>query len=156
MLPVDYDPTKDHVYMSAEMLEYFRLKLIEWRKDILRESGATRQTLAEGGNTQHADANDRATVETDRSFELRARDRQRKLITKINEALNLIASKEYGYCEDTGEPIGVERLMARPMTTRTVEAQERWERIERIRSEGGTFYESIGPAGKVLRTTRFP
>jgi DnaK suppressor protein len=126
-----YRPTDDEPFMSPAQKEYFRTKLVNWKEDIIRQ---TRQTI-EGlntGPTQHADIADRATSETDRALELRARDRQRKLVAKINAALARIEDGSYGYCEETGEPISLRRLDARPIATLSIEAQERHERRERV------------------------
>jgi len=120
--------------MSDMHKAYFRKRLLEWKDEILRQ---TRETLAilHEDSTQHADLADRATSETDRATELRTRDRQRKLIAKIDAALGRIEDGSYGYCEDTGEPIGLKRLDARPIATLSVEAQERHERRERVYRE---------------------
>ncbi|WP_340647319.1 RNA polymerase-binding protein DksA [Phenylobacterium sp.] len=126
-----YHPSEDEPFMNERQLEYFKKKLQAWKDDILRES---RETLVhlQSETENHPDLADRATSETDRSLELRTRDRQRKLISKIDEALRRIADGSYGYCEDTGEPIGVARLDARPTATLSLEAQERHERRERV------------------------
>jgi len=116
--------------MNPTMVEYFRRKLLAWRAELLRESEETLQDLQQGG-MQEADIADRASAETDRSLELRTRDRERKLISKIDAALGRIEDGSYGYCEETGEPIGVRRLEARPIATLSLEAQERHERLER-------------------------
>ena len=116
--------------MNERQREYFRAKLLTWKDEILRESKLTLQALQEE-NVNHPDLADRASSETDRAIELRARDRQRKLISKIDEALRRIEDGTYGYCEETGEPIGVARLEARPIATLSLEAQERHERMER-------------------------
>jgi DnaK suppressor protein len=131
VLPSDYRPSETEPFMNPMHQVYFRDKLMAWKEDIIRQ---TRQTL-EGLNTaseQHADVADRATSETDRSLELRARDRQRKLVSKINSALARIEDGSYGYCEETGEPISLRRLEARPIATLSLEAQERHERRERV------------------------
>ena len=127
----DYRPTEDEEFMNERQLEYFKQKLLNWKEDILRES---RETLVhlQSETENHPDLADRATSETDRALELRTRDRQRKLISKIDEAIRRIEDKSYGYCEDTGEPIGVARLEARPIATLSLEAQERHERRERV------------------------
>ena len=117
--------------MNDRQREYFRAKLLAWKDEILRESRITLQTLQEE-NVNHPDLADRASSETDRAIELRARDRQRKLISKIDAALHRIETGEYGFCEVSGEPISLARLEARPIATMTVEAQERHERQERI------------------------
>ncbi|WP_375143802.1 RNA polymerase-binding protein DksA [Acuticoccus sp. MNP-M23] len=126
-----YRPTEDEPFMNAEQQEYFRNKLLSWRSDILRESKYTLEQLAER-ERNHPDLADRATSESDHAIELRARDRQRKLIAKIDAALSRIEDGSYGYCEESGEPIGVRRLDARPVATLSIEAQERHERRERI------------------------
>ena len=117
--------------MNERQRVYFRRKLIAWKDDILRESRETLQTLQEE-NQNHPDLADRASSETDRAIELRARDRQRKLIAKIDAALERVEDKVYGYCEETGEPISLKRLEARPIATLSLEAQERHERRERV------------------------
>lgn len=129
-LSPDYRPSADEDFMNARQQEYFRQKLLQWRNELLRESGDTLASLSEGG-IHEADLADRATVETDRAFELRTRDRARKLIIKINQALERIEDGSYGYCEETGEPIGLLRLEARPIATLSIEAQERHERHEK-------------------------
>ncbi|GAB6967133.1 RNA polymerase-binding protein DksA [Komagataeibacter kakiaceti JCM 25156] len=130
-LPPDYRPSEDEEFMNPQQVEYFRLKLLKWRTDLLKEADETLASLSEGG-IHEADITDRASVETDRALELRTRDRARKLISKINQALQRIESGTYGYCEETGEPIGLKRLEARPIATLSIEAQERHERMERI------------------------
>lgn len=127
----EYRPSEDEEFMNERQLEYFKQKLISWKEDILRES---RETLVhlQAETENHPDIADRATSETDRALELRTRDRQRKLISKIDEALRRIEDGSYGYCEETGEPIGVARLDARPIATLSLEAQERHERRERV------------------------
>ena len=127
----DYRPSEDEEFMNERQLEYFKQKLLNWKEDILRES---RETLVhlQSETENHPDLADRATSETDRALELRTRDRQRKLISKIDEAIRRIEDGSYGYCEDTGEPIGVARLEARPIATLSLEAQERHERRERV------------------------
>ena len=130
-LPPDYRPSSDEEFMNPLQLEYFRQKLMRWRGELLREAGETLHSLGEGGIAE-ADLTDRASVETDRALELRTRDRARKLISKIDQALERIENGTYGYCEETGEPIGLKRLEARPIATLSIEAQERHERMERI------------------------
>lgn len=125
-----YTPAEDEVFMNERQREYFRRKLIAWKEDILRESHETLIVL-QNENENHPDLADRASFETDRSIELRARDRQRKLIAKIDAALARLDDGTYGYCEETGEPIGLKRLDARPIATLSIEAQERHERRER-------------------------
>ncbi len=126
-----YRPSEKEPFMNERQREYFRAKLLAWREDILKESKETLQHLQEE-NQNHPDIADRASSETDRAIELRARDRQRKLIAKIDEALTRIDDGTYGYCEETGEPISLRRLEARPIATLSVEAQERHERRERV------------------------
>jgi DnaK suppressor protein len=130
-LPHDYRPSEDEEFMNPLQAEYFRRKLIRWQDDLLREANGTLASLSEGG-IMEADITDRASVETDRALELRTRDRARKLISKIDQALQRIESGSYGFCEDTGEPIGLRRLEARPIATLSIEAQERHERMERV------------------------
>jgi len=127
----DYRPSEDEEFMNERQLEYFRQKLLNWREDILRESRETLSHL-QSETENHPDLADRASSETDRALELRTRDRQRKLIAKIDEALRRIEEGVYGYCEETGEPIGLARLDARPIATFSLEAQERHERRERV------------------------
>ena len=127
----DYVPSPDEEYMNARQTEYFRNLLIEWKQSILAASKGTLQQLQDGP-MREPDLTDRASSETDWSIELRTRDRQRKLIAKIDAALRRIDENEYGYCEVTGEPIGIGRLIARPIATMTVEAQEQHERREKI------------------------
>jgi DnaK suppressor protein len=134
-LPQDYRPGEDEEFMDARQSEYFRQKLIRWRNELLREADGTLASLSEGG-IHEADITDRASVETDRALELRTRDRARKLISKIDQALLRIEGGTYGYCEDTGEPIGLRRLEARPIATLSIEAQERHERMERVHRDG--------------------
>ncbi|HVV60427.1 MAG TPA: RNA polymerase-binding protein DksA [Pseudolabrys sp.] len=126
-----YRPTDKEPFMNERQREYFRAKLLSWREDILKEAKETLLHLQEE-NQNHPDLADRASSETDRAIELRARDRQRKLISKIDEALGRIEDGTYGYCEETGEPISLRRLEARPIATLSVEAQERHERRERV------------------------
>jgi DnaK suppressor protein len=130
-IEVGYRPTEDEVFMSERQRTYFRRKLIDWRDELLRESRETLSNL-QSENENHPDIADRASSETDRAIELRARDRQRKLIAKINAALSRLDDGSYGYCEETGDPIGLRRLDARPIATLSVEAQERHERRERV------------------------
>ncbi|MGI9386606.1 MAG: RNA polymerase-binding protein DksA [Methyloligellaceae bacterium] len=127
----DYRPSDDESFMNAQQREYFRAKLLAWKDEILRSTRETRVTL-QNESSQHPDLADRASSETVKALELRARDRQRKLITKIDAALLRIDDGTYGYCEETGEPIGLKRLDARPIATLSVEAQERHERRERV------------------------
>ena len=127
----DYAPSDDDEYMSPQQLNYFRVLLLEWKKSILSASEFTLQSLQDGP-IREPDLNDRASSETDWGIELRTRDRQRKLIAKIDSALRRIDEGEYGWCEVTGEPIGINRLIARPIATMTVEAQQAHERREKI------------------------
>lgn len=133
-LPDDYRPTEDEPFMSDRQLAYFRAKLLRWKADLAAESQATLNTLKEGP-IQEPDQTDRASSETDWALELRTRDRQRKLISKIDAALRRIDTGDYGYCEISGEPISLGRLEARPIATMTLEAQERHEREERVSRE---------------------
>ena len=134
ILPPNYRPSEDEEFMSPLQLEYFRQKLLRWRAELLAESSETLQHLKEESLSE-PDIADRATLETDRFTELRTRDRERKLISKIDEALQRIEDGTYGYCEETDEPIGVRRLDARPIATLSLEAQERHERLERTHRE---------------------
>jgi DnaK suppressor protein len=127
----EYRPSEEEPFMNERQREYFRQKLIRWRDDILRESRETVQHL-QNESENHPDLADRASSETDRAIELRARDRQRKLIAKIDAALHRIEEGTYGFCEETGEPISIRRLEARPIATLSIEAQERHERRERV------------------------
>ena len=127
----DYAPSEDEEYMSLQQLDYFRVLLLEWKKSILSAAENTLQLLQDGP-IREPDLNDRASSETDWGIELRTRDRQRKLIAKIDAALRRIDEGEYGWCEVTGEPIGINRLIARPIATMTVEAQQAHERREKI------------------------
>lgn len=130
-LPEDYRPAEDEPFMNERQLEYFRRKLLSWKHDLLEESRLTVETLQDG-TRNIPDVADRASEETDRALELRTRDRQRKLIAKIDSALRRIEEGEYGYCEVTGEPISLKRLDARPIATMSLEAQERHERREKV------------------------
>ncbi len=134
ILPPDYRPSNDEEYMNEFQVEYFRRKLMEWKKSLLAQSQDTLDELRQGGLNQ-PDELDRASMETDKALDLRTKDRARKLISKINDALKRIEDGTYGYCEETGEPIGVERLEARPVATLSIEAQERHERMEKTYSE---------------------
>ena len=134
VLPPDYKPSVEEEYMNEKQLEYFRQKLQAWKEELLKESEYTLQDLKET-SLQEADPNDRASSETDQFLELRTRDRMRKLIKKIDSALKRIADGTYGYCEETGEPIGLGRLEARPVTTLCIEAQERHERNEKTHTD---------------------
>jgi DnaK suppressor protein len=126
-----YRPSDKEPFMNERQRDYFRARLLTWREEILKEAKETLLHLQEE-NQNHPDLADRASSETDRAIELRARDRQRKLIAKIDEALGRIDDGSYGYCEETGEPIALRRLEARPIATLSVEAQERHERRERV------------------------
>jgi len=127
----DYRPSDEESFMNERQREYFRKKLLAWKDEILRESRETLNHLQEESQN-HPDLADRASSETDRAIELRARDRQRKLISKIDAAMKRIDDGTYGYCEETGEPISLKRLDARPIATLSIEAQERHERRERV------------------------
>jgi DnaK suppressor protein len=127
----EYRPTEDEPYMNEQQREYFRRKLLAWRDEILRGSTQTLRQLKEEDN-RLADMSDWASFETERNFQLRARDRERKLLSKIDDALRRIEDGSYGYCEETQEPIGLKRLEARPIATLSIEAQERHERREKI------------------------
>jgi DnaK suppressor protein len=129
-LPANYHPNEKEPFMNARQREYFRRKLLAWKDELLKPSSETLRHL-QTESLQEPDIADRATTETDRSVELRARDRERKLISKIDAALRRIEEGTYGYCEETNEPIGLKRLMARPIATLSIEAQERHERLER-------------------------
>ena len=129
-LSPDYKPSAHEEYMGPLQLEYFRRKLVDWKNELLGESEETLQQLQEEDHNE-PDIADRATTETNRALELRTRDRARKLILKIDAALSRIEDGSYGYCEKTGEPIGLARLEARPIATLTLEAQERHERLEK-------------------------
>jgi DnaK suppressor protein len=124
-------PTEDETFMNERQRDYFRRKLLAWKNDLLKEANATLQLLQDDNQNQ-PDFTDRASSETDLAIELRARDRQRKLITKIDAALRRIEDGTYGYCEETGEPISIQRLEARPIATMSIEAQERRERFDRF------------------------
>ena len=129
-LPPDYRPSEDEEFMNSMQLEYFRQKLLRWRAELLAESTETLQHLKDESLLK-PDLTDRASLETDRAIELRTRDRERKLISKIDSALGRIEDGSYGFCEETDEPIGLRRLEARPIATLSLEAQERHERMER-------------------------
>ncbi|MEZ0223215.1 MAG: RNA polymerase-binding protein DksA [Alphaproteobacteria bacterium] len=134
ILPPDYRPSEKEKFMNPVMLEYFRQKLIRWRAELLLESNETIKEMQED-NLQKPDIADRASAETDHALELRTRDRERKLISKINAALEKIDEGNYGFCEETGEPISIARLEARPIATLSLEAQERHERKERTQRD---------------------
>ena len=131
LIDLDYRPTEDEPFMNERQKSYFRSKLIAWRNDILREARETLEVLQQE-NANHPDLADRASSETDRAIELRARDRQRKLISKIDSAISRIDEGTYGFCEETGDPISLKRLDARPIATLSIEAQERHERREKV------------------------
>ena len=131
ILDADYKPSDDEPFMNDRQREYFRGKLLAWKEEILKEAKETLVTL-QSESENHPDIADRASSETDRAIELRARDRQRKLIAKIDAAVSRIDDGSYGYCEETGEPISLKRLEARPIATLSLEAQERHERNERV------------------------
>ena len=129
-LPKNYKPTQKEKFMNAKMKEYFRQKLINWKNELLRESSQTLNNL-QNENEAKPDITDRASEEIDRSFELRTRDRERKLINKIDAALQRIEDGSYGYCDETGDPISIKRLEARPVATLSLEAQEMHEKAEK-------------------------
>ncbi len=129
-LPKNYKPTQKEKFMNAKMKEYFRQKLMNWKQDLLKESSQTLNNL-QNENEAKPDITDRASEEIDRSFELRTRDRERKLINKIDAALQRIEDGSYGYCDETGDPISIKRLEARPVATLSLEAQEMHEKAEK-------------------------
>ena len=129
-LPKNYKPTQKEKFMNAKMKEYFRQKLVSWKNDLLKESYQTLNNL-QNENEAKPDITDRASEEIDRSFELRTRDRERKLINKIDAALQRIEDGSYGYCDETGDPISIKRLEARPVATLSLEAQEMHEKAEK-------------------------
>lgn len=133
-LPKDYSPSEKEPFMNAKQKEFFRRKLLAWRSDIIQETKETLNNLKKEV-VNFSDLADRASSETDRSLELRSRDRQRKLISKIDEALSRIDDGSYGYCEETGESIGLKRLIARPIATLSIDSQERHERKEKVYRE---------------------
>lgn len=135
IVPQDYKPTDAEEFMNPTMLEYFRQKMIEWRSELHQESKDTIQNTLQGTELQKPDLADRAAAETDHALELRTRDRERKLINKINQALARLDEGEFGYCEETGEQISVARLDARPIATLSLEAQERHERMEKTHKD---------------------
>ena len=135
LLPPDYKPRVREKFMNSMMREYYRRKLERWREELLHESNETLQNLQNGG-LHEPDLADRASAETDTSLELRTRDRMRKLISKIDQALLRIEDGSYGYCEETEEPIAISRLEARPIATLSLEAQERHERMEKTQRDG--------------------
>lgn len=127
----NYKPTEKEPFMNPKQLEYFKYKIVQWKEGIINGTSETLTYLKDSNNIKEADLNDQATNETDRSIELRTRDRERKLLSKIDDALERISSGTYGYCEETGEPISIKRLEARPIATLSIEAQERHEKDER-------------------------
>ena len=129
-LPKNYKPTQKEKFMNSKMKEYFRLKLVNWKNELLKESSQTLSNL-QNENEAKPDITDRASEEIDRSFELRTRDRERKLINKIEAALQRINDGSYGYCDETGDPINIKRLEARPVATLSLEAQEMHEKAEK-------------------------
>ncbi|HEY1798469.1 MAG TPA: RNA polymerase-binding protein DksA [Stellaceae bacterium] len=129
-LPTDYRPSDDEEFMNPLQIEYFRQRLLDWKAELIADSSGTLRSLKEESLVK-PDLTDRASLETDRAIELRTRDRERKLISKIDAALNRLEIGTYGYCEETDEPIGIRRLEARPIATLSIEAQERHERMER-------------------------
>ena len=133
-LPKNYAPADDEAFMNDRQVEYFKRKLVDWKSDLLSETQDTIEGLQDG-TRNIPDVADRASEETDRALELRTRDRQRKLVSKIDAALRRIAEGEYGYCEVTGDPISLKRLDARPIATMSLEAQERHERREKVHRE---------------------
>lgn len=135
VLPSGYKPSEKEPFMNPKQREYFRRKLLLWKDELLEESSETLQHLQEEGGIREPDLTDRASAETDTAIELRTRDRARKLISKIDDALRRLEDGSYGYCEETGEPIGLKRLEARPIATLSIEAQERHERLERTRRD---------------------
>ena len=130
-VPLDYRPSGDEPFMNSRQLEYFRLKLLKWREELLADSNQTLLHLQEE-TSQESDFADRASIETGRALELRTRDRERKLISKIDAALKRIEAGTYGYCDETGNPISLSRLEARPIATLGIDAQERHERREKV------------------------
>lgn len=135
VLPSGYRPSEKEPFMNPKQREYFRRKLHAWKEELLEESSETLQHLQEEGGIREPDLTDRASAETDTAIELRTRDRARKLISKIDEALKRLEDGSYGYCEESGEPISLKRLEARPIATLSIEAQERHERLERTRRD---------------------
>ena len=134
-LPKNYKPTKKEKFMNPKMKEYFKLKLINWKKELFKESSHTLNNLQNEENTSRPDITDRATEEIERSIELRTRDRERKLISKIEAALKKIEDGNYGYCDETGDPISIKRLEARPIATLSLESQEMHERSEKNKNQ---------------------
>lgn len=139
LLPPDYEPSDKEEYMNPRQLEYFRQQLLAWKEDILKAAGETLSHIREEVMAE-PDPNDRASRETDMGIELRTRDRQRKLINKINDAIKRIDDESYGYCEETGDPIGLARLKARPIATLSIAAQERHEKFEKTHRDDDEDY----------------
>ena len=129
----NYKPSQKEKFMNAKMKKYFKAKLIHWKKDLLKESSLTLNNLQKSENTPKSDITDRVAEEIERTFELKTRDRERKLISKIDEALKRIENGSYGYCEETGDPISIKRLEARPVATLSLEAQELHEKKEKVK-----------------------
>ena len=134
-IPKNYKPTQKEKFMNAQMKKYFQQKLLDWKKELLKESSETIHKLQESESLNKPDLADRASLETDKAMELKTRDRERKLIIKIDAALKRIEDGTYGYCEETAEPISVKRLDARPIATLSIEAQEMHERMEKIKRD---------------------
>ena len=130
-IPKNYKPSEKEKFMNSKMKKYFRLKLLNWKNDLLKESSNTLNNLQQEENVSRPDITDRVSEEIERSIELRTRDRERKLIAKIEAALKRIDSESYGYCEETGDPISIKRLEARPIATLSIEAQELHEKKEK-------------------------
>tara|TARA_B100000029_G_C17424387_1_gene905509 strand:+ start:313 stop:729 length:417 start_codon:yes stop_codon:yes gene_type:complete len=130
-----YKPTKNEKFMNVKMKEYFRQKLLKWKDDLLKESYETISNLKQSENLNQPDIADRASLENEKNLELKARDRERKLIIKIDQALKKIENGTYGYCEETDEPISIKRLDARPIANLSIEAQERHEKMEKIKRD---------------------
>ncbi|PPR41744.1 MAG: RNA polymerase-binding transcription factor DksA [Alphaproteobacteria bacterium MarineAlpha5_Bin12] len=134
-LPKKYKPTKSEKFMNVKMKEYFRQKLLKWKGDLLKESYETISNLKQSENLNQPDVADRASLENEKNLELKTRDRERKLIIKIDHALKKIENGTYGYCEETDEPISIKRLDARPIANLSIEAQERHEKMEKIKRD---------------------
>ncbi len=134
-LPKKYKPTKNEKFMNVKMKEYFRQKLLKWKGDLLKESYETISNLKQSENLNQPDVADRASLENEKNLELKTRDRERKLIIKIDHALKKIENGTYGYCEETDEPISIKRLDARPIANLSIEAQERHEKMEKIKRD---------------------
>ena len=134
-LPKKYKPTKNEKFMNVKMKEYFRQKLLKWKGDLLKESYETISNLKQSENLNQPDVADRASLENEKNLELKTRDRERKLIIKIDHALKKIENGTYGYCEETDEPISIKRLDARPIANLSIEAQERHEKMDKIKRD---------------------